>query len=254
MSGIQKAGNIVGGYEREQAALTRKTGDASKLGKDAFLELLVTQLEHQDPLKPMEDTQFISQLAQFSSLEQMTTISGGINKLVEQGSQDMLSGVSYIGKGIVSAGKTIQKSGDQATSLYYTTDDDAVRMTINIFDKDGNLIDSREAGAKQAGTYAFNWDGKAFNGQTQPDGTYTITFAAETKDGRPVLTHTEVAGIVTSVESLNGQTMLNLSDGRSVNILDVREVALIPEGGQPSGEASEEGTTGGEDSAAGSGA
>ncbi|PIE68959.1 MAG: flagellar hook capping protein [Deltaproteobacteria bacterium] len=243
MSGIQTAGNILGAYEREQAALAKGTGDASELGKDAFLQLLVTQLENQNPLEPMEDTQFISQLAQFSNLEQMTNISAGINTLVEKSSQDMLSGVSYIGKGVVSAGNTISKSGDQASGLYYTLEDDAVKMTINVFDAAGNLIDSQEAGAKQAGTYYFTWNGMNYNGQQQPDGNYTVTFAASNVHGKPVLTNTEVAGVVTSVESVNGRTLLNLSDGRSVNMLDVREVAMVPTGsGQGNEGAGEENT------------
>jgi flagellar basal-body rod modification protein FlgD len=229
MSGIQTAGNILGAYERDQAASAQATGDASELGKDAFLELLVTQLENQDPLEPMEDTQFISQLAQFSNLEQMTNISKGIDTLVDNSSQDMLSGVNYIGKGVVSAGSTISKSGDQSSALYYTIDDPAVRMTINVFDSAGNMVDSEEVGAKQAGTYAFIWDGVDYDGQDQADGTYRVTFAAEGANGEPVLTSTEVAGIVTSVETVDGQTLLNLSDGRSVNILDVREVAMVPE-------------------------
>jgi flagellar basal-body rod modification protein FlgD len=171
------------------------------LGKDAFLQLLVTQLENQDPLEPMEDTEFISQLAQFSNLEQMTNIAQGVDTLVESSSQDMLSGVNYIGKGVVSAGSTISKAGDESSTLYYTIDESAVKMTINVFDA-----------------------------AEQPDGTYSVTFAAEDINGQPVLTSTEVAGVVTSVESVDGNTLLNLSDGRSVNILDVREVAMVSQG------------------------
>ena len=61
------------------------TGTAEKpgtLGKDAFLKLLVTQLQHQDPTKPQADAEFIAQLAQFSSLEQLTDISQGVDALV----------------------------------------------------------------------------------------------------------------------------------------------------------------------------
>ncbi len=230
MSGIQTAGNLIGAYEREQAASNRKTGDSSQLGKDAFLHLLVTQLENQDPLKPMEDTQFVSQLAQFSSLEKMTSISSGIDTLVEKSSQDMLSGVTYIGKGVMSSGKMISKVGEQASSLYYTTEEPTVRMTINVFDNDGNLVDSEELGAQQAGTYAFNWDGKDYDGQVLPDGNYNVAIAAETVEGKAVMTSTEVAGVVTSVESSEGKTLLHLSDGRFVDILDVREVAMVPTG------------------------
>ena len=66
------------------------------LGKDAFLKLLVTQLQNQDPLNPLDDKEFIAQLAQFSSLEQMTNISEGITSLTDKtAQQDMLSAVNY---------------------------------------------------------------------------------------------------------------------------------------------------------------
>jgi flagellar basal-body rod modification protein FlgD len=61
---------------------TETLGNARSLGKDAFLKLLVTQLQHQDPTKPQDDAQFIAQLAQFSSLEQLTEIAKGVETLV----------------------------------------------------------------------------------------------------------------------------------------------------------------------------
>lgn len=226
MSGITTATNILGSYEQEQAAAA-SSGTSSELGKDAFLQLLVTQLENQDPLEPMDDTEFVSQLAEFSNLEQLTDISDGVGTLVENTGQDMLSGVNYIGKGVISSGSTISKSGDQVSPLYYTTDNQATNVTVNIFDGSGNMVDSQELGAQQAGTYAFNWDGTDYDETSMADGNYSVTFAAEGSNGAPVLVSTEVAGIVNSVESVNGNTMLNLSDGRSVNILDVSEVAMV---------------------------
>jgi len=70
----------------------------TELGKDDFLQLLITQLRHQDPTAPMEDTQFIAQMAQFSSLEQMTNVAGGFTKL-----SALLSGseaVNAVGRGV----------------------------------------------------------------------------------------------------------------------------------------------------------
>ena len=89
-----------------------KTGKQGALGKDAFLKLLVTQLQHQDPLNPLDDKEFIAQLAQFSSLEQMNNISEGITSLVKKTQeQDMLNSVNYIGKEVTASGHSVTKNG-----------------------------------------------------------------------------------------------------------------------------------------------
>ena len=91
------------------------------LGKDAFLKLLVTQLQNQDPLNPLDDKEFIAQLAQFSSLEQMTNISSGITSLTEKtAQQDMLSAVNYIGKEVTAEGSELTKGENYVTPVYFT--------------------------------------------------------------------------------------------------------------------------------------
>jgi flagellar basal-body rod modification protein FlgD len=81
------------------------------LGQDAFLKLLVTQLQHQDPLQPQDDTQFLAQLAQFSSLEQLTTISSSNQQLVKL------------------AGGTSPATSNNATSAASSTSTDATPST-----------------------------------------------------------------------------------------------------------------------------
>ncbi|MGG3799869.1 flagellar hook assembly protein FlgD [Metabacillus fastidiosus] len=77
---------------------TRKTGN-SNLGKDEFLKILITQLQNQDPLKPMEDKEFIAQMASFSSLEQMTNLNKTMeNFVISQTSNEMLRYSEMIGK------------------------------------------------------------------------------------------------------------------------------------------------------------
>ncbi|MDH5656609.1 MAG: hypothetical protein OEZ34_11910 [Spirochaetia bacterium] len=83
-----------------------------QLGKDDFLKLLVTQLTHQDPTEPMKDQQFIAQMAQFSSLEQMQNISGGISKLSDRQSLDL------VGKYVVGTDQNNQTVSGVAEALY----------------------------------------------------------------------------------------------------------------------------------------
>lgn len=83
-------------------AATKKNGD---LGKDDFLKLLTTQLKYQDPLKPMEDKEFISQMAQFSSLEQMTNLNTSF--------QDVFEGIKSLNNNFVTANKNVEEQIDE---------------------------------------------------------------------------------------------------------------------------------------------
>jgi len=216
---------LIGAYEREQAAQVTPTGDAAPMGKDEFLKLLVTQLEHQDPLNPMEDREFTAQLAQFSSLEQLTNISEGIESLNKANdAQQMLGAVSFIGKEVMAGGNSVSKTGDSVSTINYHLDGVATKVYVNIFDNFGNLVRSVNLDSRQPGDYEFVWDGKTYTGSEAPDGVYTVNIAAEGVYGEPVLVDTAVSGTVVSVQNYNGEQYLRLDDGRQIRYLDVREV------------------------------
>ena len=87
---------LLSNYQQSQ-----KRTASSTLGKDDFLKLLMTQLQNQDPSKPMEDTDFIAQMAQFSSLEQMTNMNSTFNKFIEHQQQSQLISYNqFVGKDI----------------------------------------------------------------------------------------------------------------------------------------------------------
>ena len=118
-----------------------KTGKQGALGKDAFLKLLVTQLQHQDPLNPLDDKEFIAQLAQFSSLEQMNNISEGITSLVKKTQeQDMLNSVNYIGKEVTASGHSVTKNGAAVTPVFFSLKGAASEVEVNVYDSNKNLV------------------------------------------------------------------------------------------------------------------
>lgn len=81
-----------------QTAQTAKTGAESTLGKDAFLKILVTQMKNQNPLEPLKDTEFIGQMAQFSSLEQLTNLNTTMTAFVGgQGNGSLADHANLIG-------------------------------------------------------------------------------------------------------------------------------------------------------------
>lgn len=195
------------------------------LGKDAFLKLLVTQLQNQDPLNPLDDKEFIAQLAQFSSLEQMSNIAEGITALTEKtAQQDMLSSVSYIGKQVTASGSTMTKIGNAATPVYFTLEDAAATVYANIYDANNNLVRTEKFTSMQAGEFEFSWDGTDYNGSAVNNGQYSVYFSAESATGKTVFVDTEVTGVVTAVEQGEDQTYFRLSDGRKIGFSDIRKV------------------------------
>jgi len=203
-----------------------KAKQSKELGKDAFLRLLVTQLQHQDPLNPMDDKQFISQLAQFSSLEQMNNIAAGISQLTTQAaSQDMLSAAAFMGKEVVAVGDSVAKENGAVSTVDFTLQGNAAEVQIFVYDSNANLVRTEKLSGRAAGTYSYVWDGKDDQGAALPDGRYRVTFAATDGAGTPVLVSTAVSGRVAAVERTDaGVTQLRLADGRTVALADVRTV------------------------------
>lgn len=204
---------------------TNKTQGNDELGKLAFLNILVAQLQNQDPMNPMDDKEFTAQLAQFSSLEQLTNISEGIDSLNQNTQQkDMFDAVNFIGKSIRAEGYAVSKSGSETSTLYFDLDETITGGYINIYDAYGNIVLTEELGARQAGSYEYEWDGTNYDGEEVDDGVYYIYMAAEDASGQAVLINTDVSGKVAGVQSESGQIVLRLEDGRYVNFLQVKEV------------------------------
>ncbi len=198
------------------------------LDKLDFLNLLVTQLQHQDPLDPMDDKEFVAQLAQFSSLEQLTNISVGIDDLgTAMTRQELINTASYIGKDITASGYSISKTGNETkdiSEVYYEFDENVTSLQINVFDSSNNIIRTETFGGVTAGRYPYQWDGKNYKDEMQPDGVYNVYIAAFNENGQSVLVSTDVSGTVKAVQHANGQTWLALGDGRMVNFSNVSYV------------------------------
>ncbi|WP_084185210.1 flagellar hook assembly protein FlgD [Desulfonatronum thiodismutans] len=217
--------NLVGRAERDFAPPDPRTGDKSGLDRDAFLRLLTTQLAHQDPLNPLDDKEFVAQLAQFSSLEQLSNISESIESFKDSfARQETLNAVNFIGKKIQAEGRSISKDGDSVSSFTYSLPDIAEKLHMNIFDSFGNIVRTITLPERMPGEHEFVWDGRDHSGNPLPDGVYSIYMAAEGKNGEPLMISTKTSGVVSAVVSEDGQTFLRLQDGRRVNIMDVKEV------------------------------
>jgi flagellar basal-body rod modification protein FlgD len=211
--------------QAEQQFQQPRTSGNSALGKDAFLTLLVTQMKTQDPLNPMDDKQFVAQLAQFSSLEQLTNINSGIDKLTTATTQQqMFSAASFIGKEVKAKGSSVSKTGDSVGAIYYTLPEAATKVSINIMDANNNILKTADLGAKAAGEQTYQWDGKNFSGQKVADGLYKVGVTTQTADGKSMLVDLSVTGVVNGVTNESGVFMLSTLDGRKVRFTDVQGI------------------------------
>lgn len=194
------------------ATTQEPSGSTSALGKDDFLKLLVNQLQYQDPENPVDDREFASQLAQFSSLEQMQNVSTGLSQLTavmeQQGQYALLQGVGKVAR---SAGDALVADSEGRTGGFtLAATSAATRVTIT--DAGGTVLRTIDLGPLGSGDHTFTWDGTIPGGAAAPPGPYHFSVEATDGTGTPVNSQTYVEGTVTGV---------SLGDSPTVQIGDV---------------------------------
>lgn len=203
----------------------RATGQKQSLGKDDFLKLLVSKLQNQDPLKPMDDESFVAELAQFSSLEQMNNISDGITKqnqlsfLQSQGLNNVMAS-GLIGKEVKAQFTTLSVDATNRPTINFTLDQAASKMTLKIKDASGQVIRTLSADNLPAGVGSIVWDGKDEMGNRVSEGSYTVEATATKAGGdnfKPALT---LVGVVRQVIYRSGAAYL-VVDGAEIGLGDV---------------------------------
>ena len=148
---------------------TTKTTGKSELDRDAFLMLLVTQFQYQDPLNPMEDKEFIAQLAQFSALEQSMQMNESITSLTEEvARQTSINITNYIGKEVSARGYGISKSGSDVSVIQFAGAEEMASCSINILDASGTIVRTVNLGSQSSGIHDFVWDGIKTVGSEAP--------------------------------------------------------------------------------------
>jgi flagellar basal-body rod modification protein FlgD len=196
------------------AASAQAATPGGALGKDQFLKLLVAQLKYQDPMSPMQGDQMATQLAQFSSVEQLQQINANLTS--QQTSAGTLLGavqssaaINTIGHMVVAIGNQLQVGGtDAPTSVDATLAGAASKATLHIFDANGHEVASESLGATSGGKHTFNL-GKTTDGLKT--GTYTFSIDATDDTGAPVKVQTYTTARIDGVSS--GQNGLVLTAG-----------------------------------------
>ncbi len=200
------------------------TNTSNILGKDDFLTLLITQLQNQDPLNPTDSTEYTAQLAQFSSLEQLSNINQNLEYLqLFQASINNAQAVSFIGKEITALGDAIQVKEGVADACEFELTADAGGVIVNIYNDAGNLVKTIDQGAMEAGRQTVVWDGTDQNGNQMQDGDYTFEIMAVDANDQDVKAITYTSGVVSGVTFIDGTTYF-IIENQKIPIADIIEV------------------------------
>lgn len=186
-----------------QSTATESNTKAKKstdiMGKEDFLTLLVAQLKNQDPLNPDEPTEFTAQLAQFSSLEQLTNLNESMENMVtSNANSDRFATLQTIGKNVVYQDSSFSYSGQDGAQIGYRLDGEASEVQLSI-KRNGSIIKVLNGTELSKGNHMLTWDGLTESGTAADRGDYTVSVSVKTAEGNSVavspLIQSEVTGV-----------------------------------------------------------
>lgn len=194
-------------------SLVQPTGavGSSSLGKSDFMTLFITQMQYQDPMKPMDSAEMSSQLAQFSNMEATTKMSEDMEKLLEyQTSQNNLQLITLLGTDIQVSGNKMGVVDGTITSTEFALSEASSSTMIEIYDAADNLIWQQDRGALSTGTYELSWDGKDLLGDAVEDGAYSYVVNAKDHLGQSIDPEYRSTGTVTGISFETGSAVLTM--------------------------------------------
>jgi flagellar basal-body rod modification protein FlgD len=217
------AAEIAAASTKNNASTSTSGAKASTEQQDRFLKLLVTQMQNQDPLNPMDNAQVTTQLAQIntvSGIEKLNSTVQGLSSSLLQ--SQSLQSASMIGREVYASGSYLNLEGGRAVGGV-DLKQQADRVYISIADPSGVVVRRLELGSAKAGLSAFHWDGKSDAGTLVPDGAYVFQATAargnSTVSIEPI-TQAKVEGVSLG----NGGMTLNLEGGGAITLADVKRI------------------------------
>jgi flagellar basal-body rod modification protein FlgD len=222
---IDTQNNGIQGPEFRSLKDLSKEQQRTEMGQEQFLELMTTQLQNQDPFKPMESGDFLTQIAQFSTVEGI----GDLNKSFTELSNSLVSNQalqasSLVGRNVLASTGIAALGENGSVSGTVQLPEDSTEVTVNVYDQSGQLIRRLSLGAQDAGDAAFKWDGKRDDSKYAEPGNYFIS-AEATTGGKTEAVETLIASEVRSVTLSNsGGLLLDLA---GIGPLDFKEVRQI---------------------------
>jgi Flagellar hook capping protein len=178
---------------------------------ETFINLLTAQLRNQDPLSPMDSTQFTQQLVQMTGVEQQLLTNDLLEKLVVNTGSGIQTSVSLLGREVRALNDEAKLTAGKA-EWSYKLDRDATDVKIEVVNELGKTVYMTKATENGAGDHTFTWDGKDLSGAQLPNGgKYTLRVTAKDSAGETVASTGFIKGVVTGVEQTDGKTYITIN-------------------------------------------
>lgn len=217
---------LTGNREQEKKKEKDEEEDPTSVGQDQFLQLMMAQLENQDPTKPQEDGEFMSQMATFSQAQGMKELTDTFTGLAEDlSSNQALQASSMIGRSVLAPGEAVRFDGENEAGGAIELDSSAQDVAVSVYDDNGEEVRKIHMGDLTEGRHFFTWDGKDNNGEPLPEGDYEVS-ADGLQEGDNKSLETSVLSRVDSVSmGSGGQGMkLNLAGGETMSLDEIQEI------------------------------
>jgi len=207
----------VSSYETQVASASQPDA-SSEMGQESFLKLLVAQMQHQDPLNPQGNEEFIAQLAQFTSLEQLMGVNSSLGDLyAATTSMNNASMTQLLGRNVTAYSDVVPYDGEGSQELHWKAPAEAGHMSITVTDEDGKMIAREELEGVAAGDGSWVWDGKDVHGVRVPEGKYNISINAFDMNGNPLEVSSVIKGTINEMSYETGAPIPSI-DGVEVSI------------------------------------
>lgn len=215
-------GTSSSGSSSSTSSSTQSTAEALQ---NNFMTLLTTQLQNQDPLQPMDNSQMVTQLAQINTVSGIQSLNATLQGITGQiSASEALQATALVGKGVLVPGDQIKVGSGVATPFGVELTGAADSVSVSIADSSGTVVRQYDLGALDAGVHSFSWDATQTDGSQAPDGAYTVTVTASSNgqaQSSTTLDYAQVSGVTRS----DSGPLLNLGAVQgTVPLSDVRQV------------------------------
>lgn len=206
----------------KSSSSTSSTNSTDEMS-DRFLTMLVTQLQNQDPLNPMDNAQITTQLAQINTVKGIDSLNTTLEKLLTAYDDTMsMQSAALIGKNVLTEGSTLNL-GTSGALGGVKLDSAADKVTVTIKDSNGTVVATEDLGKQSAGVVDFVWDGKDADGNALTTGKYTFSVSAS-KAGEKVTASTLSLGTVSALVKGQNGFQLEMANGDLVDFSAVQQI------------------------------